>query len=468
MGNESLSDKKSFKNSKTSLRSGWDIYLSALLDRKIPQHHHRWYVRHLKSFQNFLRKKNLRLDQVSASDLVSFLKKKSTEKSLEDYIFHQLVESLEIYYADIIRPAWLGDVDWVFWRESAKQLPENHATIARSVAPKSVVALSGTDSVNPHFQKILDQLVEQIRLRHFSIRTEQTYSHWVRRFLRCFPDYETAKLGEREVEQFLSDLAVHRNVSASTQSLALTSLAFFFSEVVGRPLENMGFARAKRPRRLPVVLTQDEVRALLSCMSGLYELMAGLMYGTGMRLMECSRLRVKDIDFSYGTITVRDGKGGKDRVVPLPRRYADLLREQLQKIKVLHEGDIAEGFGEVYLPNALAIKYPNAAREWGWQYVFPSSRLSVDPRSGLTRRHHLHETSLQKAIKQAARKSGIPKQISSHALRHSFATHLLESGSDIRTVQQLLGHADVSTTMIYTHVMNRPGLPPVVSPADQL
>jgi len=325
-----------------------------------------------------------------------------------------------------------------------------------------------SDSLSPEYQVLLDQLVKQIRLRHFSIRTEQTYFHWVRRFLYSCPNYEAKKLGEAEVERFLSYLAIKRNVSASTQSLALTAVVFFFNQVLGHSLENMGFARAKRPRRLPVVLTQDEVRVLLSFMNGVHGLMAGLMYGTGMRLMESVRLRVKDIDFSYGTITVRDGKGGKDRIVPLPRRYAPLLHEQLERIKAVHKSDLADGYGEVYLPNALATKYPNAAREWGWQYVFPSSRLSVDPRSGLTRRHHLHETSLQKAIKQGARKSGIPKQVNSHALRHSFATHLLEAGSDIRTVQELLGHADVSTTMIYTHVMNRPGLPPVVSPADQL
>ncbi len=266
----------------------------------------------------------------------------------------------------------------------------------------------------------------------------------------------------------MSDLAVRRNVSASTQSLALTSLVFFFSEVVGRPLGDMGFARAKRPRRLPVVLTKNEVRQLLSQMTGVYALMAGLMYGTGMRLMECVRLRVKDIDFDYGTITVRDGKGSKDRIVPLPKRYEAELKSHLETIKSLHASDVAQGHGEVYLPNALAVKYPNAAREWGWQYVFPASRLSVDPRTGAVRRHHLHETSLQKAIKQAAKKSAIAKQVNSHALRHSFATHLLEAGSDIRTVQELLGHADVSTTMIYTHVMNRPGLPPVESPADLL
>ena len=468
-----MKDEKQFsdntlKNKVASSRSGWDIYLTAMLDRKIPEQSRPWYVRHLKSFQDFLHKKGARLNEALVADLELFLKEKSADTSLKDWQFRNIVASLEIYYVDIIKPFWMADFDWAFWQQAASQLPTDHPTVARHIDSSSFDQLTDSTSVNPRFRQSLDHLVEQIRLRHFSIRTEQTYSHWVKRFLRCFPEHDVAKLGKTEVEQFLTDLAVRRNVSASTQALALTALVFFFSEVLGRPLEDMGFARAKRPRRLPVVLTQDEVRQLLSCMSGVYELMAGLMYGTGMRLMECTRLRVKDIDFSYGSITVRNGKGGKDRVVPLPRRYATVLKDHLERVKILHNGDLSIGFGAVYLPNALATKYPNAAREWAWQFVFPSSRLSVDPRSGVTRRHHLHESSLQKAIKQAARKSEIPKQINSHALRHSFATHLLEAGSDIRTVQELLGHADVSTTMIYTHVMNRPGLPPVVSPADQL
>ncbi len=468
MQNYKQLNNKTFQNKINSSRSGWDVYLTALLDRNISEQLRPWFVRHLKSFQTFLRNKNTNLDKASVVDLEVFLKKKSADVHLKDWLFKQVVESLEIYYVDIIKPDWAFQFDWVFWKQASRQLAADHPTVARHAVISSFSKLTDSATINPRFNTVLDNLVTQIRLRHFSIRTEQTYAHWVKRFLRCFPECEVAKLSKLEVEQFLSDLAITRNVSASTQSLALTSLVFFFSEVLGRPLEDMGFARAKRPRRLPVVLTQDEVRLLLSCMSGVYELMAGLMYGTGMRLMECTRLRVKDVDFSYGTITVRDGKGGKDRIVPLPKRYAANLTKHLKHVKTLHNDDLLSGFGEVYLPNALAVKYPNAAREFGWQFVFPSSRLSVDPRSGATRRHHLHENSLQKSIKQAARKSDIPKQINSHALRHSFATHVLEAGADIRTVQELLGHADVSTTMIYTHVMNRPGLPPVVSPADQL
>ena len=269
-----------------------------------------------------------------------------------------------------------------------------------------------------------------------------------------------------DIEQYLDHLAVDGKVAASTQNLALNALVFLFKEVLEKPLDDLKFSRAKRTKRLPTVLTRAEVKALLEHMQGVYRLMAGLLYGTGMRLMEGVRLRIKDVDFGYRLITVRDGKGAKDRVVPLPERFLNELERHLAAVKAQHEADLATGFGEVYLPEALARKYPNAAREWGWQYVFPSSKLAQDPRSGRVRRHHVHEVSLQRAIRTAAQEADIPKPVTSHALRHSFATHLLEAGYDIRTVQELLGHADVSTTMIYTHVLNRPGLPPVMSPAD--
>ena len=244
--------------------------------------------------------------------------------------------------------------------------------------------------------------------------------------------------------------------------------AFFYSQALEQPLGVLGsFIRAKRPQRLPVVLTRGEVLRLLDQLEGTYRLMASLLYGTGMRLMECLRLRVKDVDFAYRQIVVRDGKGQKDRVTPLPDKLIEPLRAHLEQVKVLHEADLSQGNGEVFLPSALARKYPNAAREWGWQYVFPSGRLSVDPRSGAIRRHHLHENGLQKAVKQAATVARLTKPANCHALRHSFATHLLETGYDIRTVQELLGHSDVSTTMIYTHVLNRGGKG-VVSPLDAI
>jgi integron integrase len=295
---------------------------------------------------------------------------------------------------------------------------------------------------------------------------------WCHRFLQfCNPGgadepVDTSALAEADVERFLAHLATARNVSASTQNQALNALVYLFRRVLGRPLDEMQFRRAQRPPRVPVVLTRDEVRALLAALTDTPQLLARLLYGTGMRLMEGVRLRVGDVDFGNGRIIVRNGKGGKDRVVPLPTSLVGPLRAQLEQVRRLHEDDLAAGAGSVYLPHALARKSPNAPREWVWQYVFPSARLTTDPKAGVTRRHHLHEASFQKRVKAAGQAAGIAKRVNSHALRHSFATHLLEDGYDIRTVQELLGHKDVSTTMIYTHVMNRPGVLPVRSPVD--
>ncbi|MCG8380984.1 MAG: integron integrase [Gammaproteobacteria bacterium] len=446
--------------------SGWQRYFGALLDRKVPEGARPWLARHAQSFVEQLKADGRGLKSAAPADLKVFLSEASKGDSLRDWQFRQCVQAVEILLVDVGELAWATEFDWQYWRDAAQDLPGDHPSVARQVGAIGDRGATESKEIPEAFAPLLIKLVEQIQLRHYSIRTEQTYRHWVERFLRRFPQASPDLIGQGEVEAFLSDLAVRRNVSPSTQNLALTSLAFFFSTVLERPLPDMDFARAKRPRRLPVVLTRAEVEALLREMSGLYSLMAGLMYGTGMRLMECVRLRVKDVDFGYGTITVRDGKGNKDRVVPLPQRYRAELESHLSEVRATHETDLAEGWGEVFLPHALAVKYPNAASEWAWQYVFPSGRLSADPRSGEVRRHHLHENSLQRAIKRAASDAGIAKQVNSHALRHSFATHLLEAGYDIRTVQELLGHANVATTMVYTHVLNRPGVPPVVSPAD--
>ncbi|MEA3275913.1 MAG: integron integrase [Pseudomonadota bacterium] len=315
---------------------------------------------------------------------------------------------------------------------------------------------------------VVQALRTAARRRGHAIRTEQTYEHWILRFIAFHRNIDPLGLGPKEVATFLDHLAVRRNVAAGTQNLALNALVFLFREVLGRTDLDFGnFARAKRPQRLPTVLNRTEVAALIAKLEGTHRLTAGLMYGTGMRLMECTRLRVQDIDFEYRQITVRNAKGGKDRVVPLPNKAADALRAHLERVRELHTEDLAQGYGEVYLPDALARKYPSAAKSWGWQYVFPSGRISADPRSGKLRRHHVHENGLQKAVKRAAEQAGITKRVSTHCLRHSFATHLLESGYDIRTVQELLGHADVSTTMIYTHVLNRGGKG-VMSPLDGL
>jgi integron integrase len=312
------------------------------------------------------------------------------------------------------------------------------------------------------------RLRQAIRQRHYSRRTEETYVGWVKRFVAFHGRRHPAELGAAEVSSFLSHLASDRHVSASTQNQALSALLFLYRAVLARDLGELpSLVYAKRSRRLPVVLTRDEVRAVLGRLSGPKWLVAALLYGGGLRLLEGLRLRVKDVDFASKQLVVRSGKGDRDRVTMLPRMVVASLRAHLQMVKFQHERDLAEGAGRVALPGALARKYKEAASEWRWQWVFPATRHYVDPRTGERRRHHLHETVIQRAFREAVLASGIAKRASCHTLRHSFATHLLAAGYDIRTVQQLLGHRDLRTTMIYTHVLNRGGLA-VQSPADML
>ncbi|MBW8372299.1 MAG: integron integrase [Thiobacillus sp.] len=315
--------------------------------------------------------------------------------------------------------------------------------------------------------RLLDQVRGKIRLKHYSIRTEEAYVDWIKRFVLHFDKRHPSEMGAREVEAFLTHLAVQGRVAASTQNQAKSALLFLYREVLEHDLPWLeDVERAKAPKRLPVVLTQEEAQTVLSRLKGTHWLVAGLLYGSGLRIMEALRLRVKDLEFTRGEILVREGKGFKDRVTMLPAMLVEPLKAHLKQVKVLHDQDVAEGFGEVYLPYALDRKYPNAAREWGWQYVFPSKNRSVDPRSGLVRRHHVQDQAIQRAIRQAVRDAGIVKPATPHTLRHSFATHLLTSGYDIRTVQELLGHKDVATTMIYTHVLNKGGRG-VTSPLDR-
>lgn len=314
--------------------------------------------------------------------------------------------------------------------------------------------------------RLLDQVRGKIRLKHYSIRTEQAYLDWIKRFVLHFGKRHPSEMGAREVEAFLTHLAVEGKVAAATQNQAKSALLFLYREVLEQDLpwlENV--ERAKAPRRLPVVLTEKEVASVLSRLTGTHWLVAGLLYGSGLRIMEALRLRVKDIEFSRGEILVREGKGFKDRVTMLPAVLVDPLKAHLKRVRDLHERDVEAGYGEVYLPYALDRKYPNAGREWGWQYAFPSKNRVVDPRSGVVRRHHVQDQAIQRAIRQAVRDAGIVKPATPHTLRHSFATHLLSSGYDIRTIQELLGHKDVATTMIYTHVLNKGGRG-VTSPLD--
>ena len=442
----------------------WDRFIDICRREHVPEPAMRWYVVRI---ERFLRAHPGREpDELGPDDVEAYLRAAGRSAQAPGWMFRQLAHALQIFWCYVIGAGWAQDFQWDYWLSSAVDLETDHPTVARHNLP--IHTGEGPDAAPfaESFPDLEHALAAKIRLKNYSIRTEQAYVHWLRRFMSFHRGRDPRELGNEAVTGYLNHLALDRNVSPSTQGQALSALVFLYEQVLGRRVgELAGLEAARKPRRLPTVLTRDEIRLLLQQLPEPFLLIAGLLYGTGMRLMECVRLRIKDVDFGYSQILVRDGKGQKDWVVPLPRRYRSGLEAQIAARMRVHEHDLAQGFGEVFMPDALARKYPNAAREAGWQYVFASGRLSADPRSGKVCRHHLHETRIQKSIRRAAIASGISKRISTHTLRHSFATHLLESGYDIRTVQELLGHADVSTTMIYTHVLNRGGRA-VISPAD--
>ena len=447
----------------------WERYIKLLHDQGINPPFDQWHVRRAKAFIGQL--PGRRLAELGAQEVTDYLTRMGHEGALKPWQFRQVVDAIRILYSTV-RTEWAEGFDWNFWLASARTVGSQHATTARESAPVDPAEFAerlGDTRFAPLIRAHLElfaSVATAIRVRNMAFRTEQTYMQWMCRFMLHHGGQSPSHLGAAEVAGFLQYLAVERNVAASTQNQALNALVFLYDKVLERPLGDIGgFARAKRSKRVPVVLSPSEVRRVLAELTGIQWLTVSLLYGTGMRLMECLQLRVQDIDFERNLIVVRRGKGDKDRVVPLPTSLAGPLRDHLAQVRALHQRDLNDGFGEALLPNALAVKYPNAPREWGGQFVFPSGRLSVDPRSGKTRRHHLHESAVQKAVTAAVRKAGIAKKAGCHTLRHSFATHLLERGQDIRTVQELLGHADVSTTMIYTHVLNRGGMG-VLSPLD--
>jgi len=317
-------------------------------------------------------------------------------------------------------------------------------------------------------RKLMDQVSDVMRLKHYAFRTEQTYVSWIKRFIFFHDKKHPREMGQPEVEAFLTWLAVEKHVSKSTQNQAFNALIFLYREVLKKPLKGrINAVRSFKKQRLPIVMSKEETQRVLSGMSGTTQLMAKLLYGGGLRLMECIRLRIKDIDFEINEIRIHSGKGDKDRLVPLPESIKPALKIHLERVKLIHENDLSKGYGEAYLHNALGRKYSKASKEWGWQYVFPSSKLSQDPRKNVIHRHHMDPSTLDRAIKRAVKLAGITKHITSHTFRHSFATHLLQTGTDIRTIQSLLGHNDLSTTMIYTHVL-RQGGQGVKSPLDSL
>jgi integron integrase len=314
--------------------------------------------------------------------------------------------------------------------------------------------------------RLLDQVRQIIRVKHYSLRTEESYINWIKRFIFFHNKKHPIEMGEKEIGEFITHLAKNEKVSASTQNQALCAIVFLYKNVLIKELDNtISIYWSKRPKKLPVVFTQSEAIKVLGKLKGTHWLVGMLLYGSGLRLSESLELRVKDVDFGYNQIRVRDSKVEKDRSTMLPQKIVQPLKEHMNKVKAIHEEDLKNGFGTVYLPYAIEKKYPNAKYEWNWQYIFPATKISTDPRSGVERRHHLYDTVIQKAVKQAIRDAGITKHASCHTFRHSFATHLLESGYDIRTIQELLGHKNVETTMIYTHVINQGGKG-VRSPAD--
>ena len=432
-----------------------------LIEKGVSEKARRWYFEHLKSWGRWLRERRLRANEDS---LINFVQELDGNIRWAPYRVKQALKSIEWAHGEIMKEEWVEAVDW-------HQL---HAQVEESDVGESEMTKLAGEELAEHFKnlgfgpervEVLVRLVGVLRGRNYAYRTEQTYLQWVVRFLKVDP--QTAAMPtEQEGRDFLEKLALEGGVVTATQKQALNSLSFLFRQVLGVESPDFaGFTLAKASRRIPVVLSVNEAKKVLSLMSGTTGLMAQLMYGSGLRLMECVRLRVKDVDFENGLILVRGGKGGKDRRTPLPRSLEGSLQEELATMRGLYEQDRKNNLAGVWMPGAYEKKAPEAGKEWIWFWLFASRRLSVDPRAGVARRHHVNENGVQKALKKAVGKAAVAKKVSCHTLRHSFATHLLQSGRDIRTVQELLGHADVRTTEIYTHALNRPG-DAMASPLD--
>lgn len=436
----------------------WADFAACLVREGIGKAQVTWYLGWARRFA--ARMQAVPVREHSAEYVSRFLQGLSQCSKVQPWQVTQADEALRLFYQKYLGCIWAQT--WVGWAV-AEEARGREAAAVDPLLDEGPICGPQRDALNA----VLERLRAEIRLRQYSRRTEKSYLDWARRFSAFHQGRDPAAMGGAEVKAYLEYLVMRRNVAASTQNQALNALVFLYQQVLQQPLGELGeFLRAKKPKRLPTVLTRVEVEGLLAGLQGVAKIMAGLLYGSGLRVMECLRLRVKDVDLERRQLMVREGKGRKDRLTVLPERFLPELRAHLEAVRQLHIRDLHQGYGEVFMEQGLARKYPRAGREWAWQYVFPAGQLAKDPRSEAIRRHHLHESVLQKAIKQAARQSGIAKQVSCHTLRHCFATHLLESGSDIRTVQELLGHSDVSTTMIYTHVLNRPGLA-VRSPMDR-
>ena len=445
-------------------------YVNCLTVRSIPSRQRSFYIVRVKQF--LFAAKGRDPKTLTADEIGNLLTSFGRRGDLQDWQFTQLIDAVRIYLVACVKSKAASQIDWNGWKDSARTVASDHASTARQSRPEELVrerirkGSGALAAVRREHEELIVRFVTEIRVRGYAWKTEESYEHWLCRYIAFCGGKPPEIVGADGVAEFLNELVVSGNVSASTQNQALNALVFLYKRVLLMPLGQLeDFARSKRKVTTPVVMTRAEVKRLLAELDGWQFQMASLLYGTGMRVGEALTLRVKDIDFEYGRIHVCQAKGKKDRFVPLPKQLADDLAVRIEKVISLHRQDLEAGHGEVLLPEALARKYPNAAREPRWQFLYPSGRLSVDRRSGTIRRHHLHESGLQRAIKRAAERSGITKRVSCHTFRHCFATHLLETNHDIRTVQELLGHSDVATTMIYTHVLARPGIG-VSSPLD--
>lgn len=444
----------------------WSRYIDLLHHFRIPEKVIPWYQRHVQGFIDD--HPDTRLLKHSPESIEGWLEQLGRNPQITEWQYRQKVDALRLLFSHLLKIPWASKFDWDRWSVGAISLGRDHPTITRTYEMIDKAVEEPTNALGRLFPDVYRRFLVAMRIQDYSPNTEKSYLGWINRFLHFHHDRLPAECAEADVASFLEHLAITRKVSGATQGQALNALVFFYARVLETPLGEIGpFKRPKKPIRLPTVLSPAEVRSVLSNLSGMSALMIRLMYGTGMRVMECAAVRILDLDFDYRQIIVRAGKGKKDRAVPMPASLIEPLKMQIETVEKQHSLDLAAGFGSVFMPEALARKYPHADKELRWQYLFPGSRIAQDPRTGVLRRHHIHQTAIQKAIKQAALQANITKRVTSHTLRHSFATHLLESGSDIRTVQSLLGHADVSTTMIYTHVLGRGGQA-AASPLDRL
>ena len=446
--------------------SVWHLFSKALNDKRVKSSKIPYYRNYV---QQFLRRaKNTPVEQLSAERVNNYLKYIPNNTALEDWQANQAVDAIHIFLRDVLHKGYTGMIDWQSYKQKVS-FDESQTVLMEELDIPELIK-KRVDRFKPelrgHYSGLLTRMVRVLRVRNYSSRTEESYLTWANKFLWFINGVREDKINSKHVREFLEYLAIDRKVAPNTQKQSLNALAFLFKYGLERELGEIGdFIKARPIHHLPVVLSRKEVKRLFEQLSDKHSLMAGLLYGSGLRLMECIRLRVQDIDFDYMQIMVRNGKGFKDRVVPLPERFIEELQEQIKEVQAILQADLALNIDGVFMPFALERKYPKASKELAWQFLFPATRISTDQRTGKTRRHHLHETTLQKGVKNAGRKADINKRVHCHVLRHSFATHLLEAGHDIRTVQELLGHSDVSTTMIYTHVLNKPGLS-VKSPVD--